>query len=291
MPDSSERERRSEAMTLTDQLRIAVRSIQYGERLRDKIAIGFLLSLYPLHPIGSLARHFGIRLPDPARVIKSYRCRSALGTFLCPGGGPYFLACDPSYDPGVASVIDQLTHGTFLDIGANVGFFTVRAARRLGTNGHVIAIEPHPKRFEVLRTNTALNRLDNVTCVPYAAGSANGHTKIFEPDHSFGPHPMDVSCFAIGDKAFDVEMRTIDTILASIKAPPLSLVKIDVEGFEPQVISGMLRTLESSGVPVIFEALDADALAVTKTSLGKLGYSVNQIDHINFLAERPIASA
>ena len=277
-------------MTLIDQVRIAVRSVRYGDRVRDKVAIGFLLGLYPLHPIGSLARQFGVRLPDPARVIKSYRCRSAQGIFLCPGGGPYFLACDPSYDPGVASQIDQLTEGTFLDIGSNVGFFTVRAARRLGTRGHVIAIEPHPKRFDMLRTNIALNRLDNVTCVPYAAGSANGHTTIFEPDHSFGPHPMDVSCLAVGDTAFEVEMRTIDTILAAIKAPPLSLVKIDVEGYEPQVIDGMLRTLENSGVPVIFEALNADALSVTTTSLGKLGYSVNKIDHINFLAERPTAS-
>lgn len=278
-------------MTVTDQLRIAVRSIQYGDRIRDKVAIGFLLGLYPLYPVGSLARHFGIRLPDPARIVKSYRCRSSQGIFHCPGGGPYFLSCDPSYDPGVAAMIDKLTEGTFLEVGASVGFFTVRAARRLGPRGHVVAIEPHPRRFDLLRTNIAINGLVNVTCLPYAAGSTNGSATIFEPDHSFGPHPLDVSCAAGGDTTFEVEMRTIDSILDSINTPPLALVKIDVEGFEPHVIGGMLRTLGDSGVPVIFEALDADALAVSATALSKLGYSVKRIDHINFLAERSTASA
>jgi FkbM family methyltransferase len=284
VPDSNERELLD--MTLTNQLRIGVRSIGYGVRLRDKIAIGLLLGLYLLHPIGSLARRIGVRLPDPARMIKQYRCRSSFGIFICPGGGPYFLACDPSYDPGVALMIDQLSEGTFLDIGANVGFFTVRAAKRLGQQGRVLALEPHPTRFDLLKGNIALNELVNVTALPYAAGSANGRATIFEPDHSFGPHPLDISCAAPGDKAIEVDMRTIDTILDTIGAPPLSLVKMDVEGFEPQVIGGMLRTLERTGVPVIFEALDSEALSQSKSSLSKLGYSVTRLDHINFLAKR-----
>jgi FkbM family methyltransferase len=271
---------------LIDQVRIAARSIGYGDRVRDKIAIGLVLGLAPLHPIGALARSFGLRLPDPARIVKSYRCRSALGTFLCPGGGPYFLACDPSYDPGVAAAIDRLTEGTFLDIGANLGFFTVRAARRLGARGHVVAIEPHPARYELLRTNVTLNGLNNVTSLNYAAGSEDGRATIFEPDHSFGPHNMDVSCAPISDTAIEVEMLTVDKMLESIEAPPLALVKIDVEGFEPQVIDGMSRTLGDSGAPVIFEALNDEALAQSKSSLRKLGYSVNQIDEHNFLAER-----
>lgn len=278
-------------MRLIDQLRIGARSIGYGDRLSDKAAIALLMGLYPLHPIGSLARRFGLRLPDPARMVKSYRCRSAHGVFVCPGGGPYFLACDPSYDPGVAAMIDRLTEGTFLDIGANLGFFTVRAARRLGPRGHVVAIEPHPARFELLRANVALNGLDNVSALPYAAGSANGRATIFEPDDSFGPHSLDVSCTAIGDTKFEVEMRTVDTMLDSIKAPPLKLVKIDVEGFEPQVIDGMIRTLGQTGVPVIFEALNADALSQSKTSLSKVGYSVKQIDNVNFLAEHSKGAA
>jgi FkbM family methyltransferase len=117
-------------------------------------------------------------------------------------------------------------------------------------------------------------------------GSTNGQTKIFEPDHSFGPHSLDVSCFAIGDTGIEVEMRTVDVMLNSIKAPPLRLVKIDVEGFEPQVIGGMLQTLEQTGAQVIFEALTADALSESKALLTKLGYSVNQVDGNNFLAAR-----
>src|SRR5438552_10185567 len=137
-------------MKLVDQLRIGARSVRYGDRVIDQLAIAFVIGMYPLHPIGTIARRFGFPLPDPARIIKSYRCRSPYGVFACPGGAPYFLACDPTYDPGVASVIDQLHEGTFVDVGANVGFFTVRAARLLGAKGHVIAIEPHPTRHDFL---------------------------------------------------------------------------------------------------------------------------------------------
>ncbi len=274
------------AVTTIDQLRIAARSVNYGDRIRDKVAIAFLLGLYPLHPIGSFARRLRVGLPDPARLVKSYRCRSADGIFICPGGGPNFLACDPTYDPGVGPVIDRLTEGTFLDIGANLGFFTVRAAKRLGPRGHVVAVEPHPGRFGLLNSNIALNGLLNVTCLPYAAGRENGRATIFEPDHSFGPHRLDVSCTAISDAAIEVEMRTIDTMLNSIKAPPLALVKIDVEGSEAGVIDGMRQTLEESGAPVIFEALNAEALSLSTDSLRRLRYSVSQIDANNYLALR-----
>jgi FkbM family methyltransferase len=269
------------------QLRIGVRSIGYGDRLRDKAAIGLLLFIYLLFPLGSLARKLGRPLPDPARLIKSYRCRSADGIFICPGpGGPSFLACDPTYDPGVAGVIESLTSGTFLDIGANVGFFTVKAAKRLEKRGSVIAIEPHPVRFGLLRQNVALNGLDNVTCLPFAVGSENGRAAIYEPDPSFGPHRLDISCAPIGSAAIDVEMRTVDSLLQALRISELALVKIDVEGFEPEVIGGMLQLLGDQPVPVIFEALDGHALENSVARLRPLGYVVEQIDQQNFLARR-----
>jgi hypothetical protein len=53
----------------------------------------------------------------------------------------------------------------------------------------------------------------------------------------------------------------------------------------------MIRTLGQTGVPVIFEALNADALSQSKTSLSKVGYSVKQIDNVNFLAEHSKVAA
>jgi len=269
------------------QLRIGIRSIGYGDRLRDKAAIALLLFIYLLFPIGLVARKLGRPLPDPARLIASYRCRSVDGVFICPGaGGPSFLACDPSYDPGVAAHIDALTSGIFLDVGANVGFFTVKAAKHLEKRGSVIAIEPHPVRFELLRQNVALNGLDNVTCLPFAVGSENGRGAIYEPDPSFGPHRLDVSCAPVGTAAIGVEVRTVDSLLETLGIRELALVKIDVEGFEPEVIGGMRQVLGDQPVPVIFEALNSHALERAVARLRPLGYAVEQIDQQNFLARR-----
>lgn len=182
--------------------------------------------------------------------------------------------------------INALTSGTFLDIGANVGFFTVKAARRLENRGSVIAFEPHPGRFELLRQNVAINGLDNVTCLPYAAGSENGRATIYEPDPSFGPHRLDISCAPVGSAAINVEMRTVDSLIQSFRIRELALVKIDVEGFEPEVISGMLQLLGDQPAPVIFEALDRHALENAVGRLRPLGYVVEQIDQQNFLARR-----
>ena len=276
---------------LVEPLRIAIRCIGYGDRVRDKLAIAFIAALAVLFPIGILARRLGRPLPDPARLVASYRCRNAVGVFSCPGpGGPFFLACDPSYDPGVTAVIDQLSGGTFIDIGANVGFLTVRAAKRLGNQGRVIALEPHPLRYEFLRNNVQLNGLQNVISLRCAAGAETGRAVIHEPDSSFGPHPLDVSLSPIGGRPIDIEIRTFDSLADELDLGELALIKIDVEGFEPEVVHGMSKTLRAQRVPVIFEALSPGALAQTSGLLTKIGYRIKQIDQSNYLAEVPHAS-
>lgn len=140
-------------------------------------------------------------------------------------------------------------------------------------------------RFQLLQANVALNKLSNVTCLHCAAGSKDGQTSIFEPDHSFGPHDLDVSQTAIGGVSFQVDLHTVDSVLSTVKVSPLTLIKIDVEGFETDVINGMKMTLSQSRVPVIFEALNHEALAATAEALKQFDYRVIQLDEHNYLAE------
>src|SRR5947209_16000115 len=126
-----------------------MRCVGYGDRAQDRLAVAARLALYTLFPFGSLARRIGHPIPDPSRWLGSYRLRCEEGIFDCPPGpGPFFLAADRTYEPALVALLGTLSGGTFVDVGANVGFITVRPAPRLGDRGRVIGIEGPPVRLQ-----------------------------------------------------------------------------------------------------------------------------------------------
>jgi len=258
--------------------------IGYGERFRDKLAISLLVARSGLLPLGILLRRLGLSLPDPGRLITAYTCRTDGLVYRCPSGAPYFLFCDRRHDPGVRAAVDCLTAGTFIDVGAHVGFFALPAARRLADLGRVIAIEPHPVRFQFLRENVAHNGLANVDCFPCAVGVREGMATLYDLDTSLVPHPRDVSLEQSHGRPFEIALRTIDGLCEEAGISDIALVKIDVEGFEPQVIRGMRSTLSRWRPSVVFEALSADSLAASSQQLLQHGYAVRQVDKTNYLA-------
>lgn len=264
----------------------ALRSIGYGDRLSDKLAIATRLVIVALFPLGILARRLGRPVLDPSRFMGAYRVRSAAGVFDCPPGpGPAFLAADRTYEPALMSVLDQLQEGTVLDIGANLGFLTVRAARRLGDRGHVLAFEPHPIRFEYLQRNLRLNGVQNVTAFQCALGDHIGEATLHDVDPRLGPRPIDATMTAVtGGATFQVAVRTVDEVLAKEeRRGDVRLVKIDVEGYEPQVLRGMSNTMGQRPA-IVFEALNDRALDAAVNCL-PAGYTVRELETHIYLAE------
>ncbi len=269
----------------------ALRSIGYGDRLSDKVAIAARLAIAGLFPIGILAQRLGRPLPDPSQFLGSYRVRSPAGTFECPPGpGPAFLAADSSYEPTLLSLISQVSEGTILDIGASVGFITVRAARHLGSRGDVLAFEPHPVRFQYLERNLQLNDLQNVAAFQCALGDHSGVAVLHDVDPRWGPRPIDATMMVeTGGRSYEVPVRTVDEVLAEHPRPKIRLVKIDVEGYEPQVLGGMTNTLRQRP-PIVFEALNANALEAVSQCL-PAGYAVRELETHIYLATSPSSNS
>ena len=169
-------------------------------------------------------------------------------------------------EPAVqAALQERLRPGDVLyDIGANVGFFTVLAARLVGPGGRVVAFEPLPENVAALNHNIALNQLDNVTVIDAAVGAATGTAGLVLADEptwarlsprageaGSAPPARETNGRAGGSgapaapspAAIEVRLVSVDELLAAGALPPPTLVKIDVEGAELEVVRGMRATL------------------------------------------------
>lgn len=141
-------------------------------------------------------------------------------------------------------VSDALEPGDgFLDVGANVGYFSVMAAHRVGARGFVVSLEPSPPLVEELRFNVALNRLTNVRVVPVAAGADEGSVEFFDAGC-----PNRAESTTVPSAGFEfagrVPQRPLGAVLTEDELRGVRLVKIDVEGAELGVLEGLRPRLQ-----------------------------------------------
>jgi FkbM family methyltransferase len=147
---------------------------------------------------------------------------------------------------------DYIAPGTVvIDVGAFVGFFSIRFAKWISAPGRVIAIEPEPQNSAHLRGAVASAKLDHkVECIQAAAADESGelHLKIN------AACPVD---HRLGDEGIPITAITIDGLLASRGWPPVSFIKVDVQGAEAKVIAGAKQTLARFRPALLVEVSDA----------------------------------
>jgi len=129
-----------------------------------------------------------------------------------------------------------------LDVGANLGLYTVLLARRVGPAGRVVAFEPDPELCALLRENCALNGCANVDAHALALGRRSERLRLHRlvlnsGDNSLGSRDGDWF-----REEVEVEVVALDDHLPDLRA---DFVKIDVQGWEVDVLSGMERLLAS----------------------------------------------
>lgn len=182
----------------------------------------------------------------------------------------------------------------FYDIGANVGYYALLAAK-LGVQT-IIAVEPDPLNVEILRLNRRLNGLPNGQIAEFVCALAEeiGERRFYRA------HVANTGMSGLSDRntvaSFPVMVRTLDWLVLTQKMPPPTVMKIDVEGFEESVLLGGTEVFKRS-MPrlIIFEAPvghSGKAESPAATILCNCGYriqhirrSINSIDEWeNFVA-------
>ena len=121
-----------------------------------------------------------------------------------------------------------------LDVGANVGAFTLCASRLVGGPGAVYAVEPIADNLRCLRACVEANGLHNVSVVDCAAGESSGDL-VMHLSEASGQHS---AVLGLSERAVTVPKRRIDDIIDDIGISSVGFIKIDVEGYEPEVIRG-----------------------------------------------------
>ncbi len=183
------------------------------------------------------------------------------------------------YEPPTTQLIKRLLpkNGVFLDIGANVGYFSLLACSIVGKGGQVIAFEPIPIARKHLHNNIDLNNGFSIIIENKAVSNNNGLVEIYEgPDSHKGI--SSIRPISNAKQKINVETIRIDDYLSDYDR--LDIVKIDVEGAEALVIEGMKNTITKLRPHIILEATDEflQSFDSSTTSLSKsimeLGYEM-----------------
>lgn len=170
----------------------------------------------------------------------------------------FYLLVDGIYEiASIKFILKYLKPGaTFIDVGANVGAFTLPAARKVGRSGRVIAVEASSLIYPYLRQNVASSGMANIRLLECAAFNQDDLRMPFyeAPKDHFGMGSLGEQFNA---EPSLVNTRRLDSILAEEKVTQVDLIKVDVEGFEAAVFEGAENLLSDNRAPMIlFEFCD-----------------------------------
>jgi FkbM family methyltransferase len=172
------------------------------------------------------------------------------------GGVVPWLLLDEVHEPSETKCIRENLPpgGTFVDVGANIGYYTVLAARAVGPSGRVYGFEPEPVNFETLRKNIALNGLGNVVLEPLACSDRAAEMQLFLDETNAGGHHIHDS--RDGSKAATIRTVALDDYFSG-PDHNISLLKMDIQGHEPVALRGMHDLLRRNPGAKIITEFDA----------------------------------
>ncbi|MDX1652450.1 MAG: FkbM family methyltransferase [Brumimicrobium sp.] len=223
--------------------------IQFDFRFRHKIIqVLTRIDLKGFRKLAHLAPKYLIPKPKSSGIIV---LPNGIKLFIDPvkdKGIEEVLYYTGTYEAGTLSFMNKyLKKGdTFVDVGANIGIMSLAGSKIVGPEGKVISFEPHPLTADILRSNIALNKVENVKIFEDALGSQNGNAVIFDrwADNRGG------ASLVMGkeQEGRKIQMRTLSE---TIGAGKVDMIKIDVEGFELEVLKGSISVLKRDQPPIL----------------------------------------
>ena len=225
--------------------------------------------------------------------------------------GPATLHLDPAdpvvsgaltlrvYEPSEQALFAKYLHGdmTLVDIGANLGLYTAVSMHHLDAGGRIVAFEPHPITYEFLQKSVAANRANGRACPRVdtfklaATPEPNTQELRLNPENR-GDNRTYHGTYQGKKEEWDsmsVQGRPVDDVMAELGIEQVNFVKIDIQGYEQQAISGFQKTLARSQNVILLSEFwpkglkeaggSASEYLQMLTNLGFTLYVLNQKPH------------
>lgn len=178
---------------------------------------------------------------------------------------------DPTVERDEEKLIEPFVRAgdIVIDIGANIGTFSLKAAKLVGETGQVFAFEPHPQTATYLARNVQLNQFKNVTVVPKALGTTNGEVSFSSYDYDDVNHVVEKGNGTL------VPVVRLDEELETVVNKKIAFINIDVEGYELPTLQGAEKIISQTN-RILFEAYEPNC--------ARFNYTVS--DLFNWFRER-----
>jgi len=165
---------------------------------------------------------------------------------------PLFL--DGTYKAGTLDIMKKcLRKGDiFIDVGANMGLMSIFASKVLDNNGIVYSFEPEPETFMILKKNIEINLIKNIRIYNIGLGEKKSKSYIYTNPYAGRGSASLVKTLSQNDsKRYEVYIETLDNFILEHNVTDVKMLKIDVEGWELQVLKGAKYLLQSEWAPII----------------------------------------
>jgi FkbM family methyltransferase len=225
---------------------------------REIDAEGLLLFRARLGP-GVLARDLAREIMSSEEFLRAHQdiLQPRVGLTTLVAGQGFEIFVDPrdwavgspvartgNYEPEVTATIRSLLEpgSSFIDVGANIGWYSLLAASIVGSTGQVMAVEANPQNCDLLERSAKHNGYDQIVVIPFAASDSLGVVALRTDSTNGAIVPLDgisqsMTC------SYVTPARPLDDIVSEAKLSRLDVMKIDVEGAEPQVLRGAAKSI------------------------------------------------
>lgn len=220
------------------------------------------------------------RLAYPILVGPLCGYRFVLGSLAGAGGGAsvYLNLVEPEQTEAINK---RLAPGdVFFDIGANVGYYTLLASRRVGSTGFVCAFEPLVRNVYYLHRHLSFNKVNNCLIISAACGEQSDQLALFEYGDNIATGHVVTSHGTLGFSLIEqavVPVTTVDEVSKKLSVLP-NVMKIDVEGAELAVLKGAQNVLRSAKPDIFLSVHSSELRLLCSAYLKDLGYRLEPLD-------------
>lgn len=197
------------------------------------------------------------------------------------------------YEPDYSSILLKVLQpgDTFIDVGANFGYFSLMASSLVTNTGKVFSFEPEKENFRFLSRNIALNDMTNIRAFNVATGNCNEEVELFIDPLNDGAHslsgisPESRQVIGSGDVSTSrTQMVTLDSVLENEVISKIKIIKIDTEGWEFNTILGAVSIIKRYAPPIVLAEVNRGGLRNAGTSERYLRLLMAELGYLTYTA-------